>query len=168
MELTNSEHLPPAYRPQPISEKERFELAQNHTLVMDADEKEIREALRYCMVKIGLRAANFPQGVEKMLLIQHVKDTYPTLTIEEIRMAFDWAINGRTHVEVNCYENFSCRYFSQIVNAYLDLKRTIPPPRAESNLIEYKREEMTPEEWATFLNSPFAKRLRNAGVNIPE
>lgn len=167
MELTNSEHLPQGYRPQPISEQERFELAQNHTLVMDADEKQIREALRYCMVKIGLRAANFPQGVEKALLIQHVYQTYPTITIEEIRMAFDWAINGRTQVEVNCYENFSCRYFSQIVNAYLELKRNIAPPKEDVKQIEYKQ-QLTEEDWQNFINSPFAERLKKAGVNIPD
>lgn len=166
MDQKNLAHLPQEYKPQPISEKERFELAQNQTLVMDADEKQIREALRYCMVKIGLRAANFPQGVEKMLLIQHVYQTYPTLTTDEIRIAFDWAIDGRLNVEVNCYENFSCRYFSQVINAYLELKRSIQPTKDEVKAIEHKQEPLTDQEWENFINSPFAERLKKAGVKI--
>jgi hypothetical protein len=164
----NLEQVQQEYRPQPISEAERFDRAQYQTLVIDADETKIREALRYCMVKIGLRAANFPQGAEKMLLVQHVYQTFPTITTEEIRIAFDWAIEGRTKVDVNCFENFSCRYFSQIINAYLELKRSIPPPKQEVKVIECKEPPLTKDEWDKWLSSPFANRLKKAGVKFSE
>lgn len=70
------------------------------------------------MVKIGLRANNWPTDEEKLLLQQHIVRFYGNHTLDEIRLAFDMAITGRLDVQANCYENFSCLYFSTIMNAY--------------------------------------------------
>lgn len=82
----------------------------------------IKEALRYVMVKVGLRSANWPQDEEKALLIAHIQTEYGNHTVAEIRLAFDMAIAGKLELlygeSVNCYENFSCLYFSSILNAY--------------------------------------------------
>ncbi len=74
------------------------------------------------MVKIGLRAHNFPVPEETALLYEHIYENYPNNRIEEIRLAFDLAIAGKLSLkpdEVKCYENFSCAYVSTIMNAYI-------------------------------------------------
>ena len=70
------------------------------------------------MMKIGLRAQNWPSDAEKGVLIEHIWKEYGGHSIEEIKLAFDMAIAGKLDVEVNCYENFSCLYFSNIMSAY--------------------------------------------------
>lgn len=166
MQIQKLEHLPQEWKPQEISESKYLEII-NALKVCDADEQQIREALRYCMVKIGLRAANYPVDIEKVLLIQHIYEFFPTITIPEIRLAFDWAIEGRTDVDVNCYENFSCRYFSQIVLAYIKLKESIKVV-PEYKQLTYKKEERIEGNYEEFKNSEFAQRLRNLGINVPE
>lgn len=80
--------------------------------------EEIKQVLRLVMVKIGLRAANWPTPEETAVLIEHIVTNYPGNTVSEIKLAFDKAVCGGLNVEANCYENFSCAYFSTIMNAY--------------------------------------------------
>lgn len=73
------------------------------------------------MLKVGLRGKNFPNGVTKSLLLDHIYKNYGNHTPDEIRLAFDMAVAGKLNLtldEINCYENFSCLYFSKIMNAY--------------------------------------------------
>lgn len=85
-----------------------------------ADISELKEVLRLVMMKIGLRAANMPTEIEKAVLIGHIYENYSGHTLEEIKLAFDMAISGKLDVDATCYENFSCLYFSSIMNAYRD------------------------------------------------
>lgn len=80
--------------------------------------EEIKNALTYCMVKVGLKEQNFPEAEEKSLLISHVISNYGNHTVDEVRLAFDMAITEKLDVNPVCYENFSCLYFSSIMNAY--------------------------------------------------
>lgn len=86
--------------------------------IKQAGIEEIKQALRYAMMKIGLRDQNWPSEEEKILMIDHITANFGGHAIDEIRLAFDMAIAGKLNVEVNCYENFSCLYFSSIMNAY--------------------------------------------------
>lgn len=112
----------PTESAKPLSGSEQyFVQARASGVIATADTEEIKAALRYAMVKVGLRAQNFPAEQEKQLLIQHVIDNYGGHTPPEIRLAFDLAINGTLDLsidDVKCYENFSCLYISTILNAY--------------------------------------------------
>lgn len=71
------------------------------------------------MVLIGLRAANFPEEHEKLILVNYIKKHYSGHTAEEIKLAFEKAVAGELELdEVNCYENFSVMYFAKVMNAY--------------------------------------------------
>lgn len=76
------------------------------------------------MMKIGLRAANLPNDLEKLVLYEHIVSNYGGNRLNEIPLAFDFAIRGMLAtsdgevVDANCYENFSCLYFSKIMGAY--------------------------------------------------
>lgn len=86
--------------------------------VRDASLEEIRQVLRYVMVKLGLREKNWPEDDEKTILLRHVIQNFASHTLDEIILAFDMAMMGKLGVESKCYENFSCDYFSGIMNAY--------------------------------------------------
>jgi len=95
-----------------------FEQAIKGAKVKD-DLNGLKESLRLIMVKIGLRAQNWPDDLEKAVLLEHIATNYGNHTTDEIRLAFDMAIADRLDIDtVNCYENFSCVYFSGIMNAY--------------------------------------------------
>lgn len=130
----------------------------------------VREALRYCMVKVGLKATNFPQGAEKVLLLNHVVGHYGNHTPDEIRLAFDMALGAKLGLDtkdVKCYENFSCAYFSTIMNAYrvwatqvdrqkeAEIKPVTTPPTQEQL-------EQIEKEYQEFLKTPLAKKLGKA------
>jgi len=106
--------------------------------IVDAKVEEVKEVLRYAMMKLGLRGQNLPSEIEKMLIIQHVFQTYPGHGLEEFKLAFDMAIARKLPVDPNCYENFSCEYISRIMAAYRkwaaqEYKElpTAPPPAAQ-------------------------------------
>lgn len=89
--------------------------------IVKSSTEELKAVLRYCMLKVGLRALNLPNDEEKAILIDHIITEYGNHTLAEIRLAFDMAISGKLdleHSEIVCYENFSCLYFSGIMNAY--------------------------------------------------
>lgn len=81
--------------------------------------EQIKEALRYCMLIVGIRANNMPANEEKQLLVDFVRRTYSGLSVLEIKLAFDMAIADRLELQDwKCYENFSCAYVSTILKAY--------------------------------------------------
>lgn len=80
--------------------------------------EEIKQVLRLIMIKIGLRSQNWPDEEEKMVLIDHIQRNFAGHTGEEIKLSFDMAMLGLLSADANCYENFSCLYFSNIINAY--------------------------------------------------
>ncbi len=103
----------------PVSSEEKLLLVAIQEPRIAADGLDnLKTVLRYCIMKVGLRAANWPSDEEKALLISHILNNYSNHTAQEIRLAFDMAIEGKLGVDANCYENFSCLYFSGIMNAY--------------------------------------------------
>jgi hypothetical protein len=92
--------------------------ALKSSLIAESARESLVQVLRLAMMKVGLRAINLPTPEETAVLIDHIVTNYPGNRVAEIRLAFDMAIAGKLNVEVNCYENFSCSYFSSIMNAY--------------------------------------------------
>jgi len=113
------------------------------------------------MLKVGLRANNWPAEEETAILVFHIIENYGGHTHEEIKLAFDMAITGKLYEErngkeqvldANCYENFSCLYVSRIMNAYrgwaVDVNKQHEKP---IHLIEEKR-DITYQEMIEWIN----------------
>lgn len=97
--------------------------AQSTLTIRQRSEDDIKEAIRYAMVLVGLRGANMPTDEEKFVLLNFIKVNFGNQTPEEIRLAFEYAIAGKFETDVKCYENFSCEYFARIMKAYIDYSR---------------------------------------------
>lgn len=122
---------------------------------------ELRQVLRLVMIKIGLRSQNWPSDEEKVVLIEHIVSKFGGHTCEEIKLAFDMLIAGKLEevdskgniqtLSANCYENFSCLYFSEVMNCYRRWAQEAikHAPKEQPKEIENKKsitdEEM--EEW---------------------
>ena len=111
------------HEPKPLNVGKDFQVARKSALIKDTHEADISVVLKYIMLKVGMRAQNLPSKEEKEIIVSHIYQHYPGNTIGEIRLAFDMAITGSLNLkqdDVKCYENFSCAYFSSIMNAYLE------------------------------------------------
>jgi hypothetical protein len=82
------------------------------------EDEPLLQVLRYVFTLIGIRNEQIPNQLEKVVLVKFIKDHYPNYSVEEIRVAFEFAIKKITTVEVNHYGNFSGLYFASIMEAY--------------------------------------------------
>lgn len=112
--------------PKAIEERE-FEAALTEKKIWHCDgEEEMKQALRYVFMLVGLRAQNYPTGIEKQLLHAYIFKNYGGHTPAEIRLAFEMALQNKLSLrpeDVTCYENFSIAYFSRIMEAYREWSR---------------------------------------------
>lgn len=114
--------LPTVLQPSQITDNDqRFALARQEGKIRDVPEEELKQALRYVFMVVGIRGQNIPTGVEKEFLHQYIRAHFGGHTASEIRQAFDMAVQGLLDIDsrdVKCYENFSVMYFSTIMRAY--------------------------------------------------
>lgn len=109
----------PASKPLPNGELAKFEQAIQSQRIAQIDIEPLKQALRYAMVLVGIKANNVPNENEKAVLLQFIQKNYGGHTPNEIRLAFDLAVAGELELDdVKCYENFSPLYFATIMNAY--------------------------------------------------
>lgn len=105
----------------------------------------MKQALRYVFMLVGLRAQNYPTGIEKQLLHAYIFKNYGGHTPAEIRLAFEMALQNKLSLrpeDVTCYENFSIAYFSRIMEAYREWAREqikqLPPPEEKPRQLTKK------------------------------
>lgn len=118
--LSHQEQVPTAWKPSAIGAELQAALTETKICRLN-DTEPVFQALRYAMLLVGLRAKNLPNDQERAVLLMHIRKNYGGHTSAEIRLAFEMAISGKLDLdqsEVVCYENFSCLYFSGIMNAY--------------------------------------------------
>ena len=132
----------PALTPSPNGKLVKFEGAiQDRRIATLVDIEPLKQALRYAMVLVGIKAHNVPNEREKAVLLQFIQNNYGGHTPAEIRLAFDLAVSGELDVDdVKCYENFSPLYFANIMNAYRRWARH------QHASIRPKPKEPTPDE----------------------
>lgn len=163
MEIVKQVQALPALK---LPESGELQQALESVLIRKATIEQIKEVLRLVMIKIGLRAQNWPTDEEKLVLIEHIVSNYGGHTLQEIKLAFDMAIADRLEVEVNSFENFSCLYFSTIMNAYrLWAKNEVKqlPKKEQKQLLQSNYEKMTDEEFIE-MNFRTWQVLKNYGI----
>lgn len=118
---SNLELAEPKARQPATIEGQQFELAIAEKKIGHGTEEELKQALRYIYILVGLRAENYPADIAKQLLHSYIFEDYGGHTPAEIRLAFKMAIQNKLSLrpeDVICYENFSIAYFTRIMEAY--------------------------------------------------
>jgi hypothetical protein len=125
--LTKTEEHPVTEsKPPKTIEIEEFELALGNGKIVERPEEDLKQALRYIFILIGLKAQNYPVDLEKQMLHAYIFKNYGGHRPEELRLGFEMAIQGKLNLEpkdVSCYENFSIAYFTKIMEAYREWAR---------------------------------------------
>ena len=123
IQLRNSEQVPQEWKLYGSGNAIAIRQAQSAITLRVRNEEDIKQALRYSMLLVGLRGSNLPTEEEKFVLTNFVKSNFGNNTCEEIKLAFEMAVAGKLNIDCNCYENFSCEYFGRIMSAYLEYAR---------------------------------------------
>lgn len=95
-----------------------FEQVLSGVKICNTSTASLQAVLRRVMLLVGIRANNLPSPEETQILTAFIYKKYSGLTLNEIQLAFEKAVAGELECEANCYENFSCSYFGQIMSAY--------------------------------------------------
>ena len=125
----------------------------------------LRENLAYIFTLIGL--TRLPDVTELEVIEDYIRTTYPYFTIQEMRIAFKMAVQGKFDCNIEHYEKFSPKYISGIMNAYKSkanqVRKNIPPPPEQpvKELTDDEIVEFTKSEWLSGKREDF-NRVFNA------
>ena len=125
----------------------------------------LRENLAYIFTLIGL--TRLPDKVELEVIEDYIRTTYPFFTIQEMRIAFKMAVQGKFDCNIEHYEKFSPKYISGIMNAYKakanQVRKNLPPPPEEpvKKLTDEEIVDFTKNEWLNGKREDF-NRVFNA------
>lgn len=159
LQVTNQkEQVPIEWKPCVTGEESAFTIALQQQPINKSTVDDLKQVLKLAMLKVGIRANNLPDEVEKGVLIEHIITNYGNHTPLEVKLAFDMAISGKLDLEekeVTAYENFSCLYFSKIMNAYRvwarqthsQLKKDYPKMIAEKFTLDDEEKAEWMMEW---------------------
>ena len=125
----------------------------------------LRENLAYIFTLIGL--TRLPDTIELEVIEDFIRSTYPFFTIQEMRIAFKMAVQGKFDCNIEHYEKFSPKYISGIMNAYKlkanQVRKNIPPlpEQPVKQLTEQEIVDFTKEDWLNGKREDF-NRVFNA------
>jgi hypothetical protein len=84
-----------------------------------------------------------PSTVETEICLVHIKDSYGDMTLEDMKLAVKYSLQGLFEVDATAYNSFSPAYISRILNAYKKYKdRQIYNILKEKEKVEMKEKEM--------------------------
>lgn len=84
--------------------------------LLNVDIHTFKSTLAYIFTLIGL--TRIPDKIELDIIEDYIRTTYPQFTINELRIAFKLAVQGKFECNIEHFEKFSPKYISQIMNAY--------------------------------------------------
>ena len=125
----------------------------------------LRENLAYIFTLIGL--TRLPDTIELEVIEDYIRSTYPFFTIQEMRIAFKMAVQGKFDCNIEHYEKFSPKYISGIMNAYKtkanQVRKNIPPLPEEpvKQLTDQEIVDFTIKDWLNGKREDF-NRVFNA------
>jgi len=96
----------------------------------------LKQTLAYIFTLIGL--TKYPDENEFAIIEDYIRTSYPKFTLQEFRIAFKMATQGKLDCHVDHYEKFSPKFISQVMNAYKGKANDI------RKMLQYKQVEELP------------------------
>ena len=126
----------------------------------------LKENLAYIFTLLGL--TKYPDKDEMIVIEDFIRTSYPLYTIEEFRIAFKMAVQGKLECSTEHYEKFSPKFIGQVMAAYTkkanDVRKMIKPITQELEVPKLSDEEIvsfTQKEWLQSAKNDF-NRVFNA------
>lgn len=115
---------------------------------------ELKQCLGYVFQLIGL--TKYPENEEYIIIDEYIRTTYPFFTINELRIAFKLAVQGKLECQIEHFERFSPKYISNILNAYKakanEVRANTKPMQIEEKAPPISEDEVvkfTFDQWKT-------------------
>ena len=122
----------------------------------------LKENLAYIFTLLGF--TKYPDKEEMMIIEDFIRTSYPLYTIEEFRIAFKMAVQGKLDCSTEHYEKFSPKFIGQIMAAYtkkaVEVRKMIkpiineiePPKLSDDDIVSF-----TQKEWLESTRNDFNK-----------
>lgn len=126
----------------------------------------LRENLAYIFTLLGFK--NYPDKEEMVIIEDFIRSSYPLYTIQEFRIAFKMAVQGKMDCSTEHYEKFSPKFIGQIMLAYTkkanEIRKMLKPIVKEietPKLTDDQIVSFTMKEWLELAKKDF-NRVFNA------
>ena len=122
----------------------------------------LKENLAYIFTLLGF--TKYPDTQEMIVIEDFIRTSYPLFTIEEFRLSFKMAVQGKLDCSTEHYEKFSPKFIGQIMSAYtkkaLEVRKMIkpiineiePPKLSDDDIVSF-----TQKEWLESPKNDFNK-----------
>ena len=126
----------------------------------------LKENLAYIFTLLGF--TKYPDTQEMIVIEDFIRTSYPLFTVEEFRLAFKMAVQGKLDCSTEHYEKFSPKFIGQVMSAYtkkaLEVRKMIkpiineiePPKLSDDDIVSF-----TQKEWLESTKNDF-NRVFNA------
>ena len=126
----------------------------------------LKENLAYIFTLLGF--TKYPDTQEMVVIEDFIRTSYPLFTVEEFRLAFKMAVQGKLDCSTEHYEKFSPKFIGQVMSAYtkkaLEVRKMIkpiineiqPPKLSDDDIVSF-----TQKEWLQSAKNDF-NRVFNA------
>jgi hypothetical protein len=111
----------------------------------------LKENLAYIFTLLGF--TKYPDTQEMVVIEDFIRTSYPLFTIEEFRLAFKMAVQGKLDCSTEHYEKFSPKFIGQVMAAYtkkaLEVRKMIkpiineiePPKLSDDDIVSFTQKE---------------------------
>jgi hypothetical protein len=122
----------------------------------------LKENLAYIFTLLGF--TKYPDTQEMVVIEDFIRTSYPLFTVEEFRLAFKMAVQGKLDCSTEHYEKFSPKFIGQVMSAYtkkaLEVRKMIkpiineiePPKLSDDDIVSF-----TQKEWLESAKNDFNK-----------
>ena len=122
----------------------------------------LRENLAYIFTLLGF--TKYPDKDEMVVIEDFIRTSYPLFTVQEFRIAFKMAVQGKLDCSTEHYEKFSPKFIGQVMSAYtkkaIDIRKMIKPilsPNEPPKLTDEDIVSFTQKEWLQSPKNDFNK-----------
>jgi hypothetical protein len=118
----------------------------------------LKENLAYIFTLLGFK--NYPDKQEMVVIEDFIRTSYPKYTVQEFRIAFKMAVQGKIDCSTEHYEKFSPKFIGQVMYAYTkkanEVRKMVKPI-----LKEIEPPKLTDEEIVLFSQKEWLESARN-------
>lgn len=118
----------------------------------------LRENLAYIFTLLGFK--NYPAKEEMAIIEDFIRTSYPLYTIQEFRIAFKMAVQGKLDCSTEHYEKFSPKFIGQVMVAYTKKANEVRKI-AKPVLNEIIAPKLTDEQIVLFTQKEWLESARN-------
>jgi hypothetical protein len=123
----------------------------------------LRENLAYIFTLLGFK--NYPDKEEMIVIEDFIRTSYPLYTIEEFRLAFKMAVQGKLDCSTEHYEKFSAKFIGQVMLAYTKKANDVRK-MAKPIVNEIEPPKLTDEEIVSFTQKEWIESAKNDFNNV--